>query len=99
MQIHKATVRSFDADAHTATVQITGSLATWLDGVPVARNIPASARHRGPPLRRPLLRPRQPLGRGRAGGVRVAPCFLESGAMLAVYHSAFKENATIEGEW
>ena len=43
MQIHKATVRSFDADAHTATVQITGSLATWLDGVPVARNIPASA--------------------------------------------------------
>ena len=42
MQIHKATVRSFDADAHTATVQITGSLATWLDGVPVARNIPAA---------------------------------------------------------
>ncbi len=41
-QIHKATIRSFDADAHTATIQITGSLATWLDGVPVARNIPAA---------------------------------------------------------
>ena len=42
MQIHKATVRSFDADAYTATVQVTGSLATWLDAVPVARNIPAA---------------------------------------------------------
>lgn len=42
MEIHKATVRSFDADAHTAAVQITGSLATWLDAVPVARNIAAA---------------------------------------------------------
>jgi hypothetical protein len=42
MEIHKATVRSFDADVHTATVQIAGSLATWLDGVPVARNIAAA---------------------------------------------------------
>lgn len=43
MEIHKATVRTFDADAHTATIQITGSLATWLEAVPVARNIPPSA--------------------------------------------------------
>ena len=42
MEIHKAAVRSFDAATHTAAVQITGSLATWLDGVPVARNIPAT---------------------------------------------------------
>lgn len=42
MEIHKAAIRAFDAGAHTATVQITGSLATWLDGVPVARNIPAA---------------------------------------------------------
>ena len=39
MEILKATIRSFDADAYTATVQVSGSLATWLDGVPVARNI------------------------------------------------------------
>ena len=39
MEMLKATIRSFDANAYTATVQITGSLATWLDGVPVARNI------------------------------------------------------------
>ena len=42
MEIHKAAVRSFDATTHTAAVQITGSLATLLDGVPVARNIPAA---------------------------------------------------------
>ncbi|MDE2802624.1 MAG: hypothetical protein OXK21_07070 [Chloroflexota bacterium] len=42
MEIHKANIRTFDATAHTATVQITGSLATWLDAVPVARNIPAA---------------------------------------------------------
>lgn len=42
MDILKATVRSFDAAAYTATVQVSGSLATWLDGVPVARNIAAA---------------------------------------------------------
>ena len=42
MEILKATIRSFDATAHTATVQVSGSIATWLDGVPVARNIPAA---------------------------------------------------------
>ena len=48
MEMLKATIRSFDADAYTATVQISGSLATWLDGVPVARNIAANPPHRGP---------------------------------------------------
>ena len=43
MEMLKATIRSFNADDYTATVQISGSLATWLDGVPVARNI--AARH------------------------------------------------------
>ena len=43
MEMLKATIRSFNADAYTATVQISGSLATWLGGVPVARNI--AARH------------------------------------------------------
>jgi len=36
------TVRAFDAAAYTATVQVDGSLAVWLEGVPVARNIPAA---------------------------------------------------------
>ncbi|MCY4625642.1 MAG: hypothetical protein OXC99_11675 [Chloroflexi bacterium] len=42
-EIHKATIRTFNATTYTATVQITGSLATWLADVPVARNIPATA--------------------------------------------------------
>ena len=42
MTIKKATIKAFDAGSYTATVQIVGSLATWLSGVPVARNIPAS---------------------------------------------------------
>ena len=43
MEMLKGTLRSFDADAYTATVQVSGSLATWLEAVPVARNI--AARH------------------------------------------------------
>ena len=42
MEILKATIRAFHADAHRATVQVSGSLATWLDSVPVAGNIPAA---------------------------------------------------------
>ena len=41
MEMLKATIRSFNADTYTATVQISGSLATWLEAVPVARNIAA----------------------------------------------------------
>lgn len=32
-------LRGYDAGTHTATVQITGSLASYLGGVKVARNI------------------------------------------------------------
>ncbi len=35
----RATVRDFDALAHTATVQPVGSLATYLLGVPVSREV------------------------------------------------------------
>ena len=48
MEMLKATIRSFNADAYTATVQVSGSLATWLDGVPVARNIAPTPPHRRP---------------------------------------------------
>ena len=39
MEIRRGFVRSFDRNSYTASVQIAGSLATWLHGVPVARNI------------------------------------------------------------
>ena len=40
MEIRKGSLRSFDSTAYTATVQMAGSLATWLEGVPVSRGIP-----------------------------------------------------------
>jgi len=39
MSIRKGVVKSFDSGAYTATVQVAGSLAVWLEDVPVARNI------------------------------------------------------------
>ena len=42
MEIRKGTLKSFDSGAYTATLQMAGSLATWLQGVPVARNIPSA---------------------------------------------------------
>ncbi len=41
-EIRKAVIKSYDAAAHKATVQIVGSLPVWLDGVRVATDIPAS---------------------------------------------------------
>jgi hypothetical protein len=40
--LKRATIRSYDAAGHRASVQVAGSLAVWLDGVPVATDIPAS---------------------------------------------------------
>lgn len=42
METRKAVLKGFDAGAYLATVQISGSLSVWLQGVPVARNIPAA---------------------------------------------------------
>lgn len=39
-EIRRAIVKSYDAVAHKAAVQIAGSLAVWLDDVRVATNIP-----------------------------------------------------------
>jgi hypothetical protein len=39
MEISHGTLRSFDSGTYTATVEIPGSIAVWLTGVPVARNI------------------------------------------------------------
>lgn len=42
MEMKKAALKSFNSSSYTATLQVSGSLATWLSGVAVARNIPAS---------------------------------------------------------
>ena len=42
MEIRRGTLKSFDSGAYTATIQMAGSLATWLQGIPVARNIPSA---------------------------------------------------------
>lgn len=42
MEIKRGVLRDFDSGNYTATVEIAGSVATWLSGVPVARNIDAA---------------------------------------------------------
>jgi len=42
MIVRKGTVKGFDSGSYTATVQMAGSLAVWLEDVPVARNIDAA---------------------------------------------------------
>lgn len=39
--IRKATLKSFDPATYTATIQVDGSIATYLTAVPVSRAIPA----------------------------------------------------------
>ena len=40
MTLRKGVVKAFDASTYTAAVQVAGSLAVWLSGVAVARNVP-----------------------------------------------------------
>jgi hypothetical protein len=42
MTVRRGELKAFDATTYTATVQVAGSLAVWLEGVPVARNIPSA---------------------------------------------------------
>jgi hypothetical protein len=42
MEIRRGVLRAFDSGSYTATVEVAGSIATWLSGVAVARNIDAS---------------------------------------------------------
>lgn len=39
MRVRRGVVKAFDSGSYTATVQVAGSLAVWLTGLPVARNI------------------------------------------------------------
>ena len=41
MSLRKAVLKSFDSGNYTATIQIAGSNKVYLEGVAVARNIPA----------------------------------------------------------
>ncbi len=42
MEMRRGTLRGFDAATYTATVEVAGSIAVWLTGVAVARNIAAA---------------------------------------------------------
>ncbi len=42
MEIKAGVLKSFNATTYKATVQVRGSLAVWLEDVPVARNIPSA---------------------------------------------------------
>jgi len=42
MIVKKAILRSFDSGSYTATIEITGSGKIYLEGVPVAHNLPAA---------------------------------------------------------
>ncbi len=42
MSLRKAVLKSFNPGDYTATIQITGSYKAYLEGVAVARNLPAA---------------------------------------------------------
>ena len=42
MSIKKAVLKSFNSGDYTATIQLAGSYKAYLEGVPVARNLPAA---------------------------------------------------------
>ena len=39
MEIRRGILRAFDSGSYTATIEVAGSIATWISGVAVARNI------------------------------------------------------------
>ena len=47
MEARRGIVQGFDAGSYRATVQVAGSLTTWLADVAVARNIPAAEMQAG----------------------------------------------------
>lgn len=60
MEIRRGTLRGFDAGAYTATVEIAGSIATYLDGLPVSRAIPAAEMQTGRSVALLLFDPSNP---------------------------------------
>lgn len=41
-EVRRGTLRAFDSGTYRATVQLDGSLAVWIESVPVARNLPSA---------------------------------------------------------
>ena len=41
MRLRKAILKSFNSGDYTATIQLSGSYKTYLEGIAVARNLPA----------------------------------------------------------
>lgn len=39
MEIRRGILRAFDSGTYTASIEIVGSIAVWLTGVPVSRDI------------------------------------------------------------
>ena len=42
MSLRKAVLKSFDSGSYTATIQVAGSYKAYLEGIAVARNLPAA---------------------------------------------------------
>jgi len=42
MSVRKAVLKSFNSGDYTATIQLAGSYKTYLEGIAVARNLPAA---------------------------------------------------------
>ncbi len=42
MSLRKAMLKSFNSGDYTATIQLAGSYKTYLEGIAVARNLPAA---------------------------------------------------------
>lgn len=42
MRLRKAVLKSFDSGDYTATIQLAGSYKSYLEGIAVARNLPAA---------------------------------------------------------
>jgi len=42
MNLRKAVLKSFNSGDYTATIQLTGSYKVYLEGIAVARNLPAA---------------------------------------------------------
>ena len=91
MEMLKATLRSFDADAYTATVQVSGSLATWLEGVPVARNIAARHLTEGRTCALVFFDASNPVRRGSPRGVRL-------GMLHSIFRTASRKRLPSHGQ-
>jgi len=60
MEIRRGILRAFDSGSYTATVEVAGSIATWISGVAVARNIDSAELSAGRRVALLLFEPSNP---------------------------------------